>query len=393
MPVNTKDKRLIWISPLILDVDFHKTTQTEVLRALTKRGYETFLVASYSSKKTTYEQSALHTLSFPVRYIPFVSTIAYVFLVFLFLPFFLLRYRPNVVIVEPLTAVHGAEVKAFSKFLKTKVVLDIRSGPVGKSGLALGLSFNLGIGLAKKLFDGITTITPLSKELLCRRFDIETEIVGVWTSGVSTELFVPQPNIGNEMRKKLGLAGKFVVFYHGSFGSPEIPRGLVETIKAVGLLGNKYSDIVLFLLGTGSIDLMNIANAIGVKERVIIHAPVDYHNVPKYIAMCDVGIVPLPNLSYWRHQCPLNLLEYLAMNKMVIANDIPANRNILDNSKCAVFTSSSDPQKIADAIIKTYEHRNIISTLGALGRTIVENEFSWNAVSRNLDAYLAKLQQ
>jgi hypothetical protein len=69
---------------------------------------------------------------------------------------------------------------------------------------------------AKKLFDGMTIITPLMKKEVCCRFNIDPAKVGVWTSGVSVSLFNPQNLIPEsaELKRKFGLTGKFVVFYH-----------------------------------------------------------------------------------------------------------------------------------------------------------------------------------
>src|SRR5208282_2967308 len=83
--------------------------------------------------------------------------------------------------------------------------------------------------------------------------------------------------------------------------------------------------------------------------RVIFHGPVKYQDVRRYISACDVGIVPLPDIPDWRSQCPLNLLECLAMSKVVIATDIPANRDVAGDSKCVAYTLSADAHGIANA--------------------------------------------
>ena len=148
----------------------------------------------------------------------------------------------------------------------------------------------------------------------------------VWGNGVDLKLFSSEKYDGNDMRKRLGLNGKFVVFYHGVF---RINGGIIETIKSIKILENKYPDIVLFLLGNGNESLMRqVIQENKVQDRVIIHAPVDYADVPKYIAIGNIGIVPLPNIPDWRYQSPLKLVEYLAMKKAVIATDIPANREL-----------------------------------------------------------------
>jgi glycosyltransferase involved in cell wall biosynthesis len=191
------------------------------------------------------------------------------------------------------------------------------------------------------------------------------------------------------MREKLGLSDKFIIFNHGALRL----GGLVETIKAVSMLKDKYPDLVLFLLGSGIhvSRLKNLVREIGVQKNVIIHEKVDYSEVPKYITMCDLGIVPLPDLPIWRHQCPLKLLEYLAMEKAVIVTDIPANRDVIGNSRCGIFVPSVDPKEIAKAIIYTLENEENLKEWGSNGREIVKAKFSWEKVAEDLENYLSSI--
>jgi len=375
-----------------LDIHLHKTSRIEILRALAKRGHEVFLVATYSSKKKEFELTDVHAISIPLRYVPFFSTGAYVLLLFLYLPLSFLYLKPDFVIVEPdATILSIAPTLLFPRSKKPKIVLDIRSTPVGIFGIGgylKTLFFNIALNTAKKFFQGITIITPLMKKEICENYDINSRFVGVWTSGVSTIAFNPENCPGTEMRKKFHLEGKFVIFYHGVFGKE---RGIIKTIKAIEILKNRYPDLVLFLLGRGGLNLKDIIRELDLQNMVIVHDTVSYVEVRKYIAMCNVGIVPLPNLSDWRYQCPLNLLEYLAMKKAVIATDIPANREVLRESKCGIYASSANPREIAEAIVYAYNNRGMLRKWGAYGRMIVEERYSWMKVAEDFEAYLLQL--
>jgi glycosyltransferase involved in cell wall biosynthesis len=127
------------------------------------------------------------------------------------------------------------------------------------------------------------------------------------------------------------------------------------------------------------------------QDNIIIHSSVEYVDVPKYIAMSDVGIVPLPNHPYWRLQSPLKLLEYLAMKKPVIATDIPAHLAAIGRAKCGVYISSIEPAEIAEAIAYTYENRDKLAEWGAIGRTIVQEKYTWEKVAADLESYLLSI--
>jgi glycosyltransferase involved in cell wall biosynthesis len=159
------------------------------------------------------------------------------------------------------------------------------------------------------------------------------------------------------------------------------------------ILRSAYSDVVLFLLGTGPIVpmLKELIQKERLQDNVVIHNPVDYVEVPKYIGMSDVCIVPLPNHPYWRFQCPLKLLEYLAMEKVVIVTDIPAHRLIIGREKCGIYISSVKPIKIAKAIMYTYQIREKLEEWGATGRTIIDEKYCWEKVAKDLDNYLLSI--
>jgi glycosyltransferase involved in cell wall biosynthesis len=276
--------------------------------------------------------------------------------------------------------------------MRPKIVLDIRSTPVeavGLRGYITTLCFNTSIRIAKRLFDGITIITPLMKEEICEKFHINSEFVGVWTSGVSTTLFKPEKYVqkGIELRKRIGLDGKFVIFYHGSLS---FHRGLIESINSIELLKGKFQNVVLFLLGSGPAlpSIKKLIQEKKLQDNVIIHAPVNHTNVPKYIALCDVGIVPLPDLPDWRHQCPLNLLEYLAMRKVVIATNIPANLEVIGKSRCGIYVSSADPVEIAKTIMYAHDNKDKLEEWGSYGRIIVKEKYSWKKVAKDFENYL-----
>jgi len=390
--MHSRQRRILWISSLVLDKSMHKTTQIEILHALARRGHEVMLVGSYSSKKTLRKPEDVHIVQIPLRFMPPLSTIAYSLLVFLYLPFLCLGWRPDFVMVEPGPPVFGIlSILAFPKAKKPKIILDNRSGPVRRQLLGNFL-FHISVLLACRLSQGVTVITQTLKKAFCKRYNVRPEHVGTWTSGVSIETFDPSRYSKSEIRARFGLTDRFVIFCHGVFGSEGAPRGIPETLGAIALLKEQFPDLTLFLLGEGSLPLDKMTEELGIQHMVTIHGPVDYEEVPRFVAMCDVGIVPLPNLPQWRHQSPLNLLEYLAMEKPVIVSDIPANRDIVGTCKCGLYIESVEPKKIADAIATYHDFRKQLGELGVYGRTLVKERYSWQKVAEDLATYLLDLE-
>ncbi|MGD0423865.1 MAG: glycosyltransferase [Candidatus Bathyarchaeia archaeon] len=386
-------KKLIWVCFLFVDVELHKTSRIEILRNLGKLGYDVTLLAAYSNTKPSDETLGVPSILIPVRKIPGLSYLFLAFVMVLCLPILILRLRPTVIIVEPDLGMFLSlfSVRMMPRRIRPTMVVDVRSTPVeveGVRGKLETLSFRITMQIARTMLDGITTITTMMREDICRKFGVEPGFIGVWTSGVNADVFSPGTSTANRVRAELGVNDRFVVFYHGVLTAN---RGIAETITSLGLLDVKYQDIVFVVLGKGPAlsTLRELSHKVNAEQRVIFHGPVEYSKVPEFIAACDVGIVPLPDLADWKSQCPLNLLECLAMSKVVVATDIPANREVTGDSRAVIYAASADPKEIAKAMMFAFDNRHMLVEWGAAGRTIVEERYDWKRIAHNFDQYLS----
>jgi len=364
---------------------------------MSKRGHIIYLFAMRSKNRFALPNSEVHLVLAPLRHVPIISSSLYVLAVLLFLPFYIAAKKFDYVIVEPGTSFVGLALAPLLHLTNSKIVLDVRSTPLKiKDDFREHmheLLFRNSVMIAKRRFQGITILTRLMKMQICSEFGLSSSFVGVWTSGVSDSVFDPHKYTGKELRKRLGLDHKFIVFHHGVLGKGRANDGLVGTIKAIAMLKNRFDDLLLFLLGEG--DGLNILERItkenDLEDTVRFHSKVDYFEVPSFIAMSDVAVVPLANSPNWRFQCPLKLLEYLAMEKVVIVTDILAHREVIGKSQSGIYVQSIDPKEIAAAITFAHDNRDRLSDWGKAGRNIVEDAYTWEKVARNLDEYLSSI--
>jgi glycosyltransferase involved in cell wall biosynthesis len=396
--INPKKLSILWVSFTRLDIDLNRMALLNILGRFAELGHEVSLIAVRSKNISRTRDSKVRVISVPLRDVPFILPVMFTIFLSLYLPIFVIVSKVDVIIMDPYVHILSVFPQLpISRFKKVKFVLDVRSIPVetaGFRGFQLRFWFNTSILVAKKVFDGMTIITPLMREEICRDFRIDPCNMGTWPSGVDTELFNPEnySSDGTKLKKKLGLSDKFVVLYHGVFTAT---RGLKESIESMKILRADYPKVVLFLLGTGPMvsKLKQVVQKAGLQEHVIINDPVDYFEVPKFIKMSDVCIVPLPDHPYWRFQCPLKLLEYLAMEKVVILTDIPAHRVVIDEAKCGVYLSSVNPMEISEAIEYVYLNKDSLNEQGKIGREIVKKEYTWEKVAGSLENYLLSIYE
>ncbi len=393
--MNTKRGNITWLSYLIVDIHLHTTRALEIMKHMQEQGYLNTLIATRSAKNIQYGNDYRHVTLIPIRYKPVISSIVFSITALLYLPLHMLVSKPNYVIVSPdISVISTIPCVLLAKLSKTKFVLDIRSTPVdfpGLSGLFRKLVFHVSVLIAKNLFNGFTIITSHMRDEVCTSYRMNPNKVGIWTSGVCPNLFDPKKYAisGNKLKHELNLEGKFIVFYHGYLSDS---RGITMAGEAIGLLKQKYPDIVLFLLGSPRYSALDrLLHREGLHENVIIHAPVAYKDVPKFVNFSDICIVPLPDLPIWRFQSPLKLLEYLAMEKTVIVSNIHAHSEVVGTETCGIYLQSVDPPEIAKSIVYAYSNKDKLANWGKSGRAIVQKNYTWQRIAENLESYLRSI--
>lgn len=389
--------RILWVLEKYFDIALDKSARLEMIKSLTSRGHEVILLTGYKSHKEYYGLKSNIKYIFSIKFIGFhfltlsISIFLYSILAFR-------RWKPNVILCCPLSVLPLIPINLFVKLFnrKIKFVMDIRSIKVEVNTLMDRISayfFNLGIRWAGNSFDGITVISPFMKKAITKTYRIDEKRIGVWSSGVSLEHFNPHRLLDDkiyEIKSKLNLHKKFVVMYHGVL-TPN--RGLQSVIKTMDSLKNSHKDVMFVIIGTGiaKSTLQELIRSYQIADKVKLIDAVSYDEIPYYIALCDIGILPFPNLMWWRVSSPIKLMEYLAMEKPVIATDIEAHRDVINSQMCGFIIQSNDPSEIKKAIMKAYKLRETLLSYGKTGRDIVLKRYTWQSQAVTLENYLCTL--
>jgi len=373
----------------------------ERLSYLSKEGNEVYLIAA-NFEKSFYRKRAnanTHLISIPLKYKTLISPMLYGLSLFFFLPFYVAKVRPDFVFTDVSPAPFLIWKPFFSKALKFKLILDIRSTPVNPGGARGRLGntyFSIAVFVAKTMFDGMTIVTPMMRDEICSMFDINSKWVGILSNGISDEFlkFEEKSSKRTDLRTKLGLDDRFVILCHGSLNRPN--AGLAESMEALALIKKEYPDIVLFILGQASAKYSHFwekkIKEYSLQDRVLLHGPVDFYEVPEFISMSDVGLVPLPNIPIWRFQQPLKLLEYMAMKKSIIVSESPAHRHVVGSNRNAIYLADVNPRDIAEAMKYAYSNRDKLKDWGEVGQKIVIAKYAWKRVNEDLMSYLFKVR-
>lgn len=361
--IDLRNLRILVIWDTIIGLELSANYRIKQLAQLAKKGH----IVTYVTARTA---APIRELGVPTLHLKTLRTLKVVPVVsFLLFQLFSIRQlvaslnRSDVIILEV------RNVPMLFPFLMIRrlgssspaLVLRVSTNPVETGGhlRTLGLHFvdTLSIKLASRFFERILFISPMMAQSYSARRRIPRNKTGVWPSAVDSTFFEPRLKARvDRLREEISPRNRVTVLYHGALS---VGRGIMDTVRAFKILTDEHVPVMLVLLGRGpakeEISRYVVSNEL--EEAVHLHGPVPYSDIPDYIAACDAGIVPLPDHPWWRNQCPLKLLEYLALSKPVIVSSIPSNTWVLGSAPVAVYLKGTTPQEIANGVRVFLSHR------------------------------------
>ncbi len=198
-----------------------------------------------------------------------------------------------------------------------------------------------------KRYDRIVTVTKGLADRFSRA-GVEASKLVVAHDAVDAARFAS--NGGRvEARRALKLPeDRFLVVYAGSL-YPH--KGADDLVEAAAKLKGEAEVVLIGGAGADMARVKALAERLGAPARFDGHVP--HARVRDYLQAADVAVLPNRGGSDYdeRYTSPMKLFEYLAAGKAIVASDLPAMREALDDS-CAVFTPPRDPDALAGAILK-----------------------------------------
>ena len=382
--------RILWFMKKQLDVAVDRTVRLEMMRALEDLGHEVVLVTGYRKERERFGFGEsirfLDTVSLPFLFhMTFMSSLRNRLLDLLE------EIKPDVVVLDPWTAWAAAMI-ARRVEERPRVIVDVRTLPVQLKGLRKVLSevlFRRGIEAATAHADGVSVITEPMREILITEYGLDAGMpCAIWSSGVNTESFSPERVSTSEsslVRSACGLAdGDFVIMYHGTLTRS---RGLLNLVDSMDIVRKSIPGARLLLVGRG-LDVEDIlcrVEKLGLQDVVGYVGAVPHSDIPRYVASCDVGILPFPDYVGWRVSSPIKLMEYLAMERPVVVTDIVAHRTVLGASGVGFYAADSRASSLAAAIMSAWKSGSDGRLqAGRIGRTLVASQFTWDAQARKM---------
>lgn len=233
--------------------------------------------------------------------------------------------------------------------------------------------------------DDVIAISQTLKQQALEEGIIESDKVFVLGAGSSKGVDLKKFRLdertiqeGAKIRKQLSISEKDVVFgYAGRF---TVEKGFCEIIEAFNHISQSSDSIHLLFVGEQD-ERMPLPPEIQklMSEHPRIHLLPYTDDVPSRLAAIDVFV-----LASYREGFGNVLIEASALERPVIASDIPGCRSAVKPNVTGLLVSPRDVASLESAMQKLIADRNKRLTMGKDGRAWVESDFDRNLVWQRL---------
>jgi PEP-CTERM/exosortase A-associated glycosyltransferase len=252
-----------------------------------------------------------------------------------------------------------------------------------------GVRYRLTKALESYVFrraDAVTTICEgLKNDIISR--GVAQDRVTVIPNAVDIERFSIETTRNQELVAELGLSGKTVLGFIGSFYAYE---GLGLLVKSLPQIMSRVPKVKLLLVGGGpqQEEIRNQVARMGFSDTVVFTGRVPHDVVKDYYNLVDIFVYPRLSMRLTELVTPLKPLEAMAQGKLVLASDVGGHKELIQDGYNGHLFKAGNIDSLAQAVADLVEQEELWEKLKVNGRSFVEQERTWRvSVSRYDEVY------
>jgi len=224
--------------------------------------------------------------------------------------------------------------------------------------------------LSMKFADKVILINDPIKELLEQR-GLPKGKAAVVMNSVNEKLFAVTQDLQQNQNQA------FVFMYHGTL-TPIY--GLDIALKAFANVHELLPDAEFWIIGDGPErnKLESLARHLGVKDIIKFLGTLPQQEIPAWLALCDVGVLPTRQDSFLDLSFSNKLPEYIIMGKPVIISRLKSIRRYFSENALAYF-EPHDQYDLAQKMVQLYH--NPVQRDGLVEKSTQEySAISWDVM-------------
>lgn len=296
------------------------------------------------------------------------------------------KFQPDVIHIHQFACPAALLTIIYSYFFNYKIFIDDHSH---KNNFIVN-------SLPKKLFivflqifylifknrvNGWLPVTYSAEDILKTYYSIPQTKIHLLHLGVNSDIYKPSIEERNITRASLNISDQILIISAGKFYNKKDIHILIE---AISFCSDEYPDILLLLVGGGSLDYMSLLRDLirkyHMEDKVIFKDFVENTELAKYYNSADIGI--------WPGDHSITAIEALGTELPLILPDDDIAYEIVLSNGAALGFHRGDVQSLANKIkllIKEPSQRLIIIDKV---KNLVEDQLNWHSIAKkSLEIY------
>jgi glycosyltransferase involved in cell wall biosynthesis len=196
----------------------------------------------------------------------------------------------------------------------------------------------------------------------------------------------PEPSgAGRSRVARYGLEGPIVMYV----GNLEPYQGIDLLLQSFARVLERTGHAHLVIIGGAARDIeayRDECRRLGIAGRVHFLGPRPIGELAAHLAEADVVVSP----RLRGNNTPMKLYSYLHSGRALVATDLPTHTQLVDRGVAMLAASSPGP--FADALERVIRDEALRARLGAAGRRLVEERFTYRVFRERLNGLLDWLE-
>jgi len=220
----------------------------------------------------------------------------------------------------------------------------------------------------------ITTYTNLS---LKEKYNIPSSKSCLVPNGIE---FIRFSNVNQNNSLDNRVSSKdFVIGFVGYLGNWIKLEPIIKVIKQL----ENTIPLKLIIVGDGPIlnNLKNLAKKYQIVDNVIFTGNIPYDQIPYYISIMDVCLIPFEDSPLSQNAFPIKLIEYMASGKPVISTPLIGVKNAVDD----LIFYASDENQLKEILSILFHDSQLRFRMGYNGKDYVKEKYDWKYICPNFE--------
>ena len=211
------------------------------------------------------------------------------------------------------------------------------------------------------------------------RGGVRANKISIIPNGVDSSLFHPRP-CDNELAKKLRINGRIIYGYATNIRRLE---GIQTIIEAWPIVTREIPNALFLVLGDGRYlsMLKDLVREHNVSDSFLFLGRVPHEEILSYYSLLNAFVVPRIPEPVCQIVTPLKPLEAMSMGIPVIASDLPALREMVQNEETGILFKADDPKALAEACIKVGKNVLLRGKISSQAKEWVTKERDWTVLT------------